>query len=58
MRLRPLIAAAAIATAALGAGACSHPVAYTPAAYGEPGYCYYVDSPAEAISARRRGFRR
>lgn len=50
---RVRIAIAAIgAFVAIGAGAtaCGHDRTYYPAAYGESGHCYYVDTPAEATA--------
>lgn len=45
------------AAAVIAAAGCAHhpPVAYTPVVYGETGYCYYVDTPAEAIALTAAG---
>ena len=45
----------ALAAAALAGCGSSQPVTYTPAAYGVPGHCYYVDDPAEAYALRAAG---
>ena len=48
------VTAAAIGTAATACGS-SAPDTYAPAAYGVPGYCYYIDSPAEAVALEAAG---
>lgn len=58
--MKPIRAATAAAiTAVLAAGltACddADDVSYAPVAYGVPGHCYYVDSPAEAVALRSAG---
>ncbi len=53
MRIRNLAAVLATAAAvSTSAAACSSTpdAVYAPAAYGVPGYCYYVNSPAEAVA--------
>jgi hypothetical protein len=52
-----VLACLAVAGAVLlaGCGLSSQPVAYAPAAYGVPGHCYYVNSPAEALALRAAG---
>jgi hypothetical protein len=50
--------AVVLAVALLGSGGCGgggQHVAYRPAAFGVPGQCYYVNSPAEAISLQAAG---
>ena len=56
---RTSAALTAVVTALIILAGCgqddSQPVTYTPAAYGIPGHCYYVDDPAEAIALRADG---
>jgi hypothetical protein len=56
-RTATILATAAIAliAALTGCGPASQPVTYAPAAYGVPGHCYYVDSPAEALALESAG---
>jgi len=51
------LAAAGAAAAAVIVTGCgsSQPVTYAPAAYGVPGHCYYVSSPAEAVALEQAG---
>lgn len=55
--LRATTAALAAASAALlsGCGPSAPPLSYAPAAYGELGSCYYVDSPAEVVALQAAG---
>lgn len=52
-----IVAAVAATLTMLGLGACGggHPTTYTPAAYGQNGYCYYINSPAEALALQSSG---
>jgi hypothetical protein len=49
------LAAAAAVIFTAGCASTGQPVTYAPAAYGVPGHCYYVDSPAEALALRAAG---
>lgn len=52
-----IVAAVAAALTMVGLGSCgsSQPTAYAPAAYGQNGYCYYINSPAEAVALQASG---
>lgn len=51
---RVILAAMAAALMATGLAACGHnDVTYRPAAYGENGHCYYVESPSEVYGLQR-----
>lgn len=55
--IRATVTALAIAAAGLvaGCGPAAPPLSYAPAAYGELGSCYYVDSPAEVVALQAAG---
>lgn len=55
--LRAITAALVVAVVALlsGCGPSAPPLSYAPAAYGELGSCYYVDSPAEVVALQAAG---
>lgn len=55
--LRATTAALAVSVTAFLAGCGGQPdaVSYVPAAYGELGSCYYVDSPAEVVALQAAG---
>lgn len=54
-RLALLLVGALTAIAALAGCSSGTPVSYAPAAYGQNGDCYYVDSPAEATALLAAG---
>jgi hypothetical protein len=59
LKLRNILAglgvAAIVTTAAACSAASTPPDTYAPAAFGVPGYCYYVSSPAEADLLKAAG---
>jgi len=56
-RLAALTTATAMAAAILATGGCgtAQPLTYAPAAYGQNGQCYYLNSPAEVTALENAG---
>jgi hypothetical protein len=54
-KIAVLAATGAAASAIVTGCGASQPVTYAPAAYGVPGHCYYVNSPAEAVALEHAG---